>query len=87
MLGKFQRDKENSVLKLEVLKLLKMHLNCQPYHHHVILYNFKSFKIPLYDLFAFWGSARGGGLEGVRAYLVHPPAYRHEVFEIPSSSS
>ena len=34
------------ILEFEVLKLLEMHWNCQSYHHHVILYHFKSFTIP-----------------------------------------
>ena len=32
--------------EIEILKLLEMHLNCQSYHHHVILYHFKYFTIP-----------------------------------------
>ena len=32
-------------LEIEIFRLLEMHWNCQSYHHHVILYHFKSLTI------------------------------------------
>ena len=33
-------------LKIEILKMLEKHWNCQSLNHHVLLYHFKSFTIP-----------------------------------------
>ena len=50
-----------NLLKFEVLKLLEMHSKCQSYHHHVILYYFKSFTIPSGG--PFWFLGEGGRQE------------------------
>ena len=53
-------------LKLEVIKLLGIHWNCQFYHHYVILYHFKYFTTPSGGPFWFFEGRGGGGGECVR---------------------
>ena len=55
-------------LKFGFFKLLEMHLNCQSYHHHVILYHFKYLQSHQADIFGSW--EWGGG--GVRAHPANP---------------
>ena len=58
------------ILKFKILKLPKIHRNCQSYHHHVILYHFKCFTISPGG--SFLAPVGGGGGEGVSA---HASAY------------
>ena len=55
-------------LKFQNLNFPKTHYDCQSFHHHIILYRFKSFMIPSGGLFWLLG---GKGACAPRA----PPAY------------
>ena len=53
-LGGLGADSPQKMLKFEILKLLEIHWNSQPYQHYVILYRFKYWSHKA-DLFGSWG--------------------------------